>query len=305
MPQFILYSDASRGEGASFTAESLELDAARFRSPMELVELVELGAEQVEGGVVTRSSIDASGRYYRLAGFREVTGDLDRRAASEWWDVRAELDGDGVVSLISRDTLTGSLLVDNSSLSPMGMVSGITRFQGYTTDGSALAPIFSAQGGQWDASMLLASDGAARHALLTRGSDVVTGSELNDRIQSGGGVDELIGLGGADQFLVERGASSRWVRGRKAGAGVLVGTATRKRGGSNAKRFSAFDADVDVILDYEKGFDSLLLQGPVSRYSFEDNGESTLIFSGSSRRNLAAVVVGVRGLGRADVLSWV
>jgi Ca2+-binding RTX toxin-like protein len=301
MARIILHGDTSLGLGSSFTAEAIALDDETYHAPMTVKIL---GAEQFNGDVVTRASTDSSGIQYRLAGYRRNSEIQEGRSATDWWEVKAYFDANGEVALIGRDTLTGTLMVDESFLSPTGTVSGVTCYQGYNSDRTSLQPIYSALGGAWDAAELLKTSGLARHAILSAGNDVLSGSDFDDQIETGAGIDDITGGGGADLFLVARGAGAKWVKGEHSDLGVLINSKTKRYGSKRNKLVNAYDSDVDIILDFTKGVDILSLQGDPSRYSFEDNGESTLIFSGSSRRNLVAVVSGVPGLDRRDVESW-
>jgi hypothetical protein len=302
MAIIILYSRPDMSRGGIFTASSFDQDEALLGAAGLIREL---GDEDVSGDSVLRSAVDERGEYFRLVGYKRNPDDQSPGAATEWWDVRAQLEPDGQAArMIARDTLTGSLVLEGSFLSPVGKVTGYERFHGYTEDGSTLAPAFTAQQGDWDSSALVEASGAQLHSLLAAGSDRIFGSDLDDTIESAGGIDEITGNLGADRFLIARGQSSKWLRKETPSAGLLIETRNKNSGSKKTKLSYAYDPDVDVITDFQKNLDTLLLQGPVSRYSYADNGESTLVFGGDSRRNLVAVIVGITGLDRSDFSSW-
>lgn len=292
MAQVSLYASDSATAGARFTAAAL---AAREPSLSSAAEIVSLAPEQLDGSLVVRVGESADRRSTRTVAFQPDSSWPETRSASQWWEQLASYDASGSLSLLQRDDLTGLLTVNVSSGLPTGTVNAFTRYQGLNAERTSLEPSFSVSSGSWQASELLPSRQSDLHALLTAGNDTVIGTVLDDHLSAGPGLNNLFGNEGGDLFLLGAGRSGRWQRRQSSQSGVLL----QQRSGSGRKRF-LYDADVDLVRDFERSVDVLALPSRPSSYVYVDDKLGTLVFANRSKRDLVAVIDGVKGLDAAD-----
>jgi hypothetical protein len=66
----------------------------------------------------------------------------------------------------------------------------------------------------------------------------------------------------------------------------------------------AYDRDVSVVYDFEKGVDSLRLPGNPSSYFYEDVNGNSLVYASKAKSNLVGVVIGVKGLDESAFTAF-
>jgi hypothetical protein len=256
-----------------------------------------LAEERRDAGQVTRRAVSADGSQSRTLGYQEDAAASGARGATEWWDQRLVANEAGEIVSIRRDVLTGSLVVDESFLFPSGSVTSWARFDGLSAERSLL-PSVVVLDGSWLASDLQGVSPDRLHAALTAGNDVIQGSNFDDEIAGGKGVNSLYGQSGVDAFFFDAGSGARWYPKKQSNRGLQISPLKpRIKGG---RQYLAYDRDVSVVYDFVKGVDTLRLPGNPGSYFYEDVNGHSLVYTSKAKSNLVGVVIGMKGLGVSD-----
>lgn len=295
MARFLLY--AISGVGQKFTPWGLR----ESQDSLPPQSLGGFGDATREGDLVTRRALSAAGDQSRTIGYSVDPAASDARSASEWWDQRINAGADGSIASIRRNVLTGSLVVGDLFLQPSGLVAGWARFSALSEERSLL-PSVVAREGQWQAADLLSLSPEGLHAALVSRDDIIEGSSAGDQIAGGAGLNSLFGREGADEFYFQPGEKSKWYTKKQKGKGLQISPAQGAvRGG---KQRYAYDPDVSIVNDFERGIDRLYLPGRPSSYYYSEVNGNSLVFSGKNQRDLLAVIVGAKGLDGSDFLQY-
>lgn len=292
LARIVLYPPSAGASGVQFTSAGLSQLAAPFQS---VSQLAQFSSPRESDGLVLRVAESEDRQRVRTIAYQPDSLGSGARAASEWWDQFAVEDSSSNRPALQRDVITGALTVDESFMSPVGLATSFVRYGELSPDGTSLLPAFVVDGASWQVADLLSSRLNGLHAFLTTGDDVISGSALNDHLDAGPGLNNLYGAEGSDTFLLLTGRSGAWTRRKSKSRGLLIG----QDSGSKRKRF-LYDPDVNIVRDFQPGADVLALASNPSSYTFVDDKIGTLVFSGPSKRNLVAIVDGVKGLGASD-----
>ncbi len=175
------------------------------------------------------------------------------------------------------------------------------RFDGLSAERSLL-PSVVVRDASWLVSDLQGVAPERLHAVLTLGDDVIQGSAFDDEIAGGKGMNSLYGQSGADAFFFDAGSGARWYPKKQSNRGLQISPLKpRIKGG---RQYLAYDRDVSIVYDFEKGVDSLRLPGNPSSYFYEDVNGNSLVYASKAKSNLVGVVIGVKGLDESAFTAF-